>query len=303
MLEGLVEHSRARVVQGQVAVRAGALRAAGGEHGHEGAVQVARLVGQQRRVEHVGEQRVPEPHQAGVVLLGDAGGRRLVHRVVHPRPAGYIGEHPRVHRTARDGQHLGDRARPRGQVVRTGRAARAAARPGCPRAATPARGRRRGPAGGQVGVAERALPDVLDQGVPRGRAPQVGELLGGLLDGQPGQRQVDHAGHPQHVGQPAVQDMSVGDALVAVGDQQRHRLLPGPGDEVGERVEGADVGPLKVVDGEDDGAFLGEPGHRAVDRVQGAAGGVGSPVDAVQRGQVEALHRVPLGAPALERAR
>ena len=154
---------------------------------------------------------------------------------------------------------------------------------------------------GQVGVAERALPDVLDQGVPRGRAPQIGQLLGGLLDGQPGQRQVDHAGHPQHVGQPAVQDMSVGDALVAVGHQQRHRLLPGSGDEVGERVEGADVGPLKVVDGEDDGAFLGEPGHRAVDRVQGAAGGVGSPVDAVQRGQVQALHRVPLGAPALER--
>ncbi len=64
VLERLVEHLGPGVVQGQVTVRPSAARAERREHLHEGPVQVPGLVGQQRRVEHVGEQRMPEPQQS-----------------------------------------------------------------------------------------------------------------------------------------------------------------------------------------------------------------------------------------------
>ena len=98
-----------------------------------------------------------------------------------------------------------------------------------------------------------------------------------------------------------MQHVPVGDALVAEGHQHGHRLVPRAGDQVGQRVQREHVGPLQVVDDQQDRAGLGEPGDGPVDHVQGARGGVGVPVAAVQRREVHAVDRSALDPQALER--
>ena len=68
----------------------------------------------------------------------------------------------------------------------------------------------------------------------------------------PPYRELGHRRHPQRIGQPAVEAVALVEVGVPIGREDGQALAIGePGDQVGQRVQGARVGPLQVVDHQD----------------------------------------------------
>lgn len=126
---------------------------------------------------------------------------------------------------------------------------------------------------GQVGIPGRTREDLVQHGPGHGAGPQQLHLLRGLLLGEPGQRHVVDRGQPDQVGQPAVEGVAVLELLVTVGAEHQQTLAVEAGDEVGDEVQRADVGPLEVVDHQHGRALVRDAGDRALELVQDAPGG------------------------------
>ena len=231
------------------------------------------LAGQQVVVDRLGEQRVAERvARAGRLehLLLDRGAQRVVELVgLH---LGHGGEQP-----------VGDPA--------AGDRRGADHAPGCPVETVQ-------PHQQQVGEVDReilvtaGLHQLLDEeGIALGAAYDTlgvdlagGELVDQQSHGVVGQR-LEH--HPLHVGQPAplahlaAQRVAAVDVVGAVGGDHRDRAVVGAGEEVGQQVAGGLVGPVGVLDHDQQRRLLGgrlEEGVDGVEELSSIGAGRGGPL-------------------------
>ena len=79
-----------------------------------------------------------------------------------------------------------------------------------------------------------------------------GDLCLGAATVQRPEAKASDSRQPEHVGQPAVQGMPVGQHVVAGHQHEAERPVGGPCDEVEQDIERAPVGPLQVVDNQED---------------------------------------------------
>ena len=110
----------------------------------------------------------------------------------------------------------------------------------------------------EEGVAVAAFEDLVDEGGVRFGAQDAGEPAGGLLPGEAGEPEVPHAAQPVQFGQQGAQRVAAGHVRAVGGQDQQAAGVRGA-QEVRQQVPGGGVGPVQVLQGEDDGVPRGGP--------------------------------------------
>ena len=110
--------------------------------------------------------------------------------------------------------------------------------------------------GEEEGVALGAGPEGVDHG-------RVGQDAAHRVAGEPVEHLVGDVGVAGEVGQQGRHRVGPVDRRVAVGADDQHRDLAGGGQDVLEEADGGAVGPVEVVDHEEDGRAHGQLGDEA----------------------------------------
>jgi hypothetical protein len=102
------------------------------------------------------------------------------------------------------------------------------------------------------GFALRACEDSVEQRSGRSLAEDPGELLGGLAARQAIERQPPRSGRGRYVGEEAAQALVAIDLVAAVRRDDEDALVAQPAREVGQQLERRAIGPVDVLDEEQD---------------------------------------------------
>ena len=100
--------------------------------------------------------------------------------------------------------------------------------------------------------------DVLHKRLVWRRPEQVGDLLAGRDAIERIEEKLLHAGQSTDVAQPPLQRIAIAHLGAAHRGDNRQPAVDGTGQNIGQHVQGALVGPVQVVDDEDDGTSFAE---------------------------------------------
>ena len=271
--------------------RGGPALGALGQRGGEPGVGAHALARQQVVVDRLAQQRVPEPVALALVghehLVGDGLAQRRLDL------GGGQGGHPEQQRVgdpaagdARDphqllgaggqlvepgGEHVGEGPGQLGQAVR----------------ATAVGGGGGEELLGEVGVAVGAAVHVEHHLARDGPTAQQPEVAAELVGAERGEVDPLDDGQPRQLAEQRSERVAAVQVVGAVGGDHEHALVPQAGGDEAQQVAAGGVGPVQVLDDEQDGAVL---------RTERAEGGV----DGVEQRQAVVVTGVVPGAAAAE---
>ncbi len=231
-------------------------------------VEVGALAGEQVVVDHLAQQRVAE----AVAVVGVDLHHLRLDRFPQPgRQFGLVdpadGGEQGVVEPRRHGEHPQQRARPLRQAFDPQQ--QRVAQGGGEAATTVGAGREQ--LLGKERVAFAAVEEALDHLGVRGGADDVGELRRHLAAVERGELQPPHVAPAGQLRQQRPHRVAAVELVGAVGDHgQQPALVRQAGGEVGEEAAGRVVGPVGVVEPEDQRRFLGHRLQQAEQPLEGA---------------------------------
>lgn len=223
------------------------------------AVDTAALPGQQIVADGLTDQRVPEAVAVAVVGgeqdLGAHGGAQGFDEFVLTEPRDGL-QQPVLDGGAALGDDAGDALRGLGQCLDPDeqQVAQAVAEAGAA-----ALGDAAGEFLDEEGVAVGTAEDPVDHARGGLGVEDAGHLGADLAAVEPGQLQAHHGTHPVELGEEGPQRVAAVDVVGAVGGQDDEPAAGERAQQVAEEFAGRAVGPVQVLEGDDERALLRQP--------------------------------------------